>query len=131
MLNACYISAGFDTGALPTSRLEREINRCTLRNPGITVLGNDLLNCVEIGKRISRTFENEQTSCRRLLDFLSGWDGSTVRVADPRDRLGISPAVWKDSVADTPVKEWCRTHQVHHCGRGINTMLYTAGTRCA
>lgn len=139
------------------ARLEQEIYRCALRNPdfdgeiridlfcpptavlhilqeripGITVQDNVLPDCVQLSKRMSRSFENGQTSFRRLLDFLSGWDGSSIRVADLRDRLGISPAVWKDLMADARIKEWFRTHQVLRCGRGINTMLYAAQTKCA
>ena len=139
------------------ARLEQEIYRSALRNPdfggdiriylfcpppavlsilqkripGTTVLYNKLPKCVELSKRMCRSFENGQTSFRKLMDFLSAWDGTPIRVVDLRDRLGISPAVWKDLIADSRIKEWFQDHCVLRSGRGSNTTLYIAQTQCA
>ena len=139
------------------ARLEQEIYRSALRNPdfsgtirihlfcpppdvlkilqkripGTTVFHSDLPKCVELSKRMSRSFENGQTSFRKLMDFLSAWDGTPIRVVDLRDRLGISPAVWKDLIAAPQIKEWFQDHQVLRSGRGSNTTLYIAQTQCA
>ena len=78
-----------------------------------------------------RSFENGQTSFQKLMDFLSAWDGTRIRVVDLRDRLGISPAVWKDLIADPRIKEWFQDNHVMRSGRGINTTWYITGAQCA
>lgn len=139
------------------ARLEQEIYRSALRNPdfdgdiriylfcpppavlkilqkripGTTVLYKDLPKCIELSKRMCRSFENGQTSFQKLMDFLSAWDGTRIRVVDLRDRLGISPAVWKDLIADPQIKEWFQDNHVLRNGRGINTTWYIAQEQCA
>jgi len=129
------------------SRLEQEIYRCKLRNPGFTgtisvflfhppddmmkilldrisgkiIQHNELPVCVEVCKNAARRYKNDSTSFGRLAVFLSQWDGSELPIQQLRDRLSISPSVWKDLMKNSRVTKLLEQRHVQRKGRGPNT----------
>lgn len=129
------------------ARLEQEIYRCAHRKPdfkgtidihlfyppkdmmeilleripGEVRAYEDLPGCVACHKGAARHYEDGPTSFGRLLQFIDQWDGHKVRVCDLRERLGISPAVWKDLMTDPRVRSLLDEHGVAREGRGPNS----------
>ncbi len=131
------------------ARMEQEIYRCKLRNPGFsgeinvyffcppsdmmeilqkrlkpndTVFHDELPTCVDVCKRSARRYESGQTSYGRLVQFLAGWKGTAISVQQLRSDLDISSAVWKDLMGEDRVKGLLKQYQIQRKGRGPNAV---------
>ena len=139
------------------ARLEQEIYRCAQRNPGFTgeinihlfcppqdvltilqerisceiVYDDTLPVCVAQRKGMVRQYDGSSTSFGRLTQFLDRWDGSPIEVSALRDQLDISPAVWKDIMADSRLKPLLRKYGVVRNGRGPHAAWSIPGQKCA
>lgn len=128
------------------ARLEQEIYRCAIRNPGFTgeidiflfcppehvleilldrIPGERVIHCtlpsyVEVLKSSARRYENGSTSLGRLVTFIEQWDGTKISVQQLREQLQISQAVWKDLMKDDRVKGILERKKVQRKGRGPN-----------
>lgn len=139
------------------ARLEQEIYRCALRNPGFTgcikvflfcpppnalhilldripgtvIQYDDLPSCVELSKATARQYDNGNTSFARLALFLKGWDGAAISPTSIQTQLGISKSVWKDLMRDSRVRKMFEQYGVERSGKGPNTKLHIANRACA
>ena len=94
------------------------------RIPGEVYTYKDLPSCIARQKGASRLYKDGPTSFGRLLQFVDQWDGHKVRVSDMREDLGISPAVWKDLMADPRVKSLLDERGISREGRGPNAIWH-------
>lgn len=133
------------------ARLEQEVYRCALRNPDcineisvylfcppadmLEILctrldptqvfyHDELPACVEMCKRLARSYEGAPTQYGRLVQFLASWDGSKQPVQEIRAELNISRAVWKDLMGDERVKQLLEQYQIRREGRGPNAVWF-------
>lgn len=139
------------------ARLEQEIYRCAQRNPGFTgeinihlfcppqdvltilqerisceiVYDDTLPVCVAQRKGMVRQYDGSSTSFGRLTQFLDRWDGSPIEVSALRDQLDISPAVWKDIMADSRLKPLLQKYGVVRNGRGPHAAWSIPDQKCA
>lgn len=133
------------------ARLEQEIYRCAIRNPGnkkpvtiylfcppeevLAILESRLPSpsCrVEITKvpasfakvrDARRQYRGAPTSRARFLAFLEEWDGAFISTAELRETLEISPAVWKDLLKDPQIRDMFRQQGIYVRGRGSSAGL--------
>lgn len=133
------------------ARLEQEIYRCAIRNPGnqkpvtihlfcppeevLAILESRLPSpsCrVEITKvpasfakvrDARRQYRGGPTSRARFLAFLEEWDGAFISTAELRETLEISPAVWKDLLKDPQIRDMFRQQGIYVRGRGSSAGL--------
>ena len=133
------------------ARLEQEIYRCAIRNPGnqepvtihlfcppeeaLAILESRLpspLCKVEITQAppvfasvrdARRQYKGGPTSRARFLAFLEDWDGAFISTAELREILEISPAVWKDLLKNPQIRGMFRQQGIHVRGRGFSAGL--------
>lgn len=135
------------------ARLEQELYRCAIRNPGnqkeIQIFmfappselakmlvarfpgchvdpREEVPSCVEQCQAKSRLYKGEKTSFSRLADYIANWEGPSIRVSALRDELAISNSVWKDLIGSEKVKKLFEGHGITRTGRGINAELKKA-----
>ena len=139
------------------ARLEQEIYRSVQRDPGFTgkieihlfyppqdvlnilqerihghIIYDDALpDCVARHRGAARRYEGGSTSFGRLVHFLDTWDGSPPHVAQIQEQLEISPAVWKDLIADPRVQALWQEYGIVRSGRGPNAIWEIPGQKCA
>lgn len=133
------------------ARLEQEIYRCAIRNPGnkkpvtiylfcppeevLAILESRLPSpsCrVEITevpaifaeeRDARRQYKGKPTSRARFLAFLEDWDGAFISTAELRKTLEISYAVWKDLLKDPHILDMFRQQGIYVRGRGSSAGL--------
>lgn len=133
------------------ARLEQEIYRCAIRNPGnqkpvtiylfcppaevLAILESRLPSpsCrVEITevpaifakeRDARRQYKGKPTSRARFLAFLEDWDGSFISTTELRKTLEISYAVWKDLLKDPHILDMFRQQGIYVRGRGSSAGL--------
>lgn len=133
------------------ARLEQEIYRCAIRNPGnqkpvtihlfcppeevLAILESRLpspLCKVEITQAppvfasvrdARRQYKGGPTSRARFLSFLEDWDGTFISSAELRETLEISQAVWKDLLKDPHILDMFRQQGIYVRGRGSSAGL--------
>ena len=133
------------------ARLEQEIYRCAIRNPGnkkpvtiylfcppeevLAILESRLPSpsCrVEITevpaifaeeRDARRQYKGKPTSRARFLAFLEDWDGAFISTAELRETLEISSAVWKDLLKDPHIQDMFRQRGIDVRGRGSSAGL--------
>lgn len=133
------------------ARLEQEIYRCAIRNPGnqkpvtiylfcppaevLAILESRLpspLCKVEIAQAppvftsvrdARRQYKGKPTSRARFLAFLEDWDGAFISTAELRKTLEISSAVWKDLLKDPHIQDMFRQQGIYVRGRGSSAGL--------
>lgn len=133
------------------ARLEQEIYRCAIRNPGnkkpvtihlfcppaevLAILESRLPSpsCrVEITevpaifakeRDARRQYKGGPTSRARFLSFLEDWDGTFISTAELRETLEISQAVWKDLLKDPHILDMFRQQGIYVRGRGSSAGL--------
>ena len=133
------------------ARLEQEIYRCAIRNPGnqkpvtiylfcppeevLAILESRLPSpsCrVEITevpaifakeRDARRQYKGKPTSRARFLAFLEDWDGAFISSAELRETLEISQAVWKDLLKDPHILDMFRQQGIYVRGRGSSAGL--------
>lgn len=140
------------------ARLEQEIYRCELRNymchsqihvhlfvpypelqrqllarfPGSRLeeksgVPQEVRACVDL----DRSYKGNPTARVRLLAFLNSWDGSRIPTAALRERLDISPSIWKDLMQDYRIQEMFKERGIERAGRGLSACLMITHDRCA
>ena len=133
------------------ARLEQEIYRCAIRNPGnqepvaihlfcppeevLAILESRLpspLYKVEIAQAppvfasvrdARRQYKGGPTSRARFLAFLEDWGGSFISTTELRKTLEISYAVWKDLLKDPHIQDMFRQQGIYVRGRGSSAGL--------
>ena len=133
------------------ARLEQEIYRCAIRNPGnqkpvtihlfcppeevLAILESRLpspLCKVEIAQAppvfasvrdARRQYKGAPTSRARFLAFLEDWGGSFISTTELRKTLEISYAVWKDLLKDPHILDMFRQQGIYVRGRGSSAGL--------
>ena len=133
------------------ARLEQEIYRCAIRNPGnqepvtihlfcppeevLAILESRLPSpsCrVEITevpaifakeRDARRQYKGKPTSRARFLAFLEDWDGAFISTTELRKTLEISYAVWKDLLKDPHILDMFRQQGIYVRGRGSSAGL--------
>ena len=133
------------------ARLEQEIYRCAIRNPGnqkpvtihlfcppeevLAILESRLpspLCKVEITQAppvfasvrdARRQYKGAPTSRARFLAFLEDWGGSFISTTELRKTLEISYAVWKDLLKDPHILDMLRQQGIDVRGRGSSAGL--------
>lgn len=133
------------------ARLEQEIYRCAIRNPGnqkpvtihlfcppeevLAILESRLpspLCKVEITQAppvfasvrdARRQYKGAPTSRARFLAFLEDWGGSFISTTELRKTLEISSAVWKDLLKDPHIRDMLRQQGIDVRGRGSSAGL--------
>lgn len=133
------------------ARLEQEIYRCAIRNPGnqepvtiylfcppeevLAILESRLpspLYKVEIAQAppvfasvrdARRQYKGGPTSRARFLAFLEDWDGTFISTAELRETLEISQAVWKDLLKDPHILDMFQQQGIYVRGRGSSAGL--------
>ncbi len=135
------------------ARLEQELYRSAIRNPGnkqkihifmfappgglVDMLQSRFPGCqvdwheevpayVERQKADHRLHKGEKTSYSRLADFIDNWDGSSILVADLKEKLGISSSVWRDLVGSKRIQDLFEYYGITRSGRGGNAALHKA-----
>lgn len=101
------------------------------RIPGKVLVHDELPPYVAVCKSTVRRYEDGNTSFGRLALFLESWDGTQIAVSTLRDQLNISPAVWKDLMADERVQHLFREYGVERSGRGRSAGLRISKGNCA
>lgn len=141
-----------------TARLEQEIYRCALRNyhcneqirvhlfaPAAEIIkelrsrfpGSEIEEDTDLPAEVracidqARSYKGKPTARGRLSDFISHWDGASIGVGELCEKLGISPAVWKDLMKDEHIRDLFESNHVQKCGRGIYARLIIPNSRCA
>lgn len=133
------------------ARLEQEIYRCAIRNPGnqkpvtiylfcppaevLAILESRLpspscrVEITEVPASFAkvrdarRQYRGAPTSRARFLAFLEEWDGAFISTAELRETLEISPAVWKDLLKDPQIRDMFRQQGIYVRGRGSSAGL--------
>ncbi len=133
------------------ARLEQEIYRCAIRNPGnqkpvtiylfcppaevLAILESRLpspLCKVEIAQAppvfasvrdARRQYKGGPTSRARFLSFLEDWDGAFISTTELRKTLEISYAVWKDLLKDPHILDMFQKQGIYVRGRGSSAGL--------
>lgn len=133
------------------ARLEQEIYRCAIRNPGnqkpvtihlfcppeevLAILESRLpspLCKVEISQAppvfasvrdARRQYKGKPTSRARFLAFLEDWDGAFISTTELRKTLEISYAVWKDLLKDPHILDMFQQQGIYVRGRGSSAGL--------
>ena len=133
------------------ARLEQEIYRCAIRNPGnqkpvtiylfcppeevLAILESRLpspscrVEITEVPATFAkerdahRQYKGKPTSRARFLAFLEDWDGAFISTAELRKTLEISSAVWKDLLKDPHIQDMFRQQGIYVRGRGSSAGL--------
>lgn len=133
------------------ARLEQEIYRCAIRNPGnqkpvtihlfcppeevLAILESRLpspscrVEITEVPASFAevrdarRQYKGKPTSRARFLAFLEDWDGAFISTAELRKTLEISSAVWKDLLKDPHIRDMLRQQGIYVRGRGSSAGL--------
>ncbi len=141
------------------ARLEQEIFRCALRNPGfdgtisiylfcppldvlellsqrlpgnvILTYHNDLPGHAELCKSRTRQYEGGPTLLARLELFFQKWDGQPVRSTEIREHLGASLDTWKDLTKDKRFILLLQEYHIERHGRGRNCTYVLVQPECA
>ena len=101
------------------------------RIPGEIDRHDELPSCVELQKSINRNYGSGKTGFSKLSQFLETWDGVSIHVKDLREQLDISPAIWKDLIADPRTKALFQQYDIQRSGRGPNATWSISDKNCA
>ena len=130
--------------------MEQEIYRCALRNAQVSgpihvfmfhppeqawrLLKERFLGCqVEYIEEVpqcmlphlgsGRTYKGRKTTLSFIQEFLANWDGTSMRIPQLRQQLGISSSAWKEVQALERFRSMLLHYQAELVGRGKNAML--------